>query len=552
MKVFKFIDIFGSNIKLQFKNKDKVSTTIGGILTFVTGISFLIAAYLLGNDVIFRVKPNSYIENILFSKTPPVTLDKHTYPLAFVISDGGGYILRNSSIFKIFLKYINYTFDENSTYYNTTLIELVNCRRDHFSNITDDIWNSVSASLCIDNQNITLQGNWGDPIVTYLSLNFFMCDYTNKSNNCGTKKEISDFIDNKKVNLNIYTVDSAVSVSNYSYPVSRYANNRYKFASSELTKVVQYHIKENKLRTDSGFFTESFSDISHISMEESQFDNYKLQTNNLMLNFNMFSSKQTIIQYRSYVKITEIFGSLGGILKLTLVVFELFCSPFAKINLISSLFLNLDLDDNNKNNNKEDKIFKSSSAKNSESVVQNKEVENSNNLFLNSSKNFNIKSNNILNRNSPKIFKKSNLIELNSKNNAFNKSQKLQLKITKEEKYISPLFIIYSKLLILCKCKTMKSKQSKNFTNYIKQEDKLERLFDISEIFKRMQKVNLLKYLLLKQDQSNAFDILFIDKNKEIKEDNQKHLDYIINKPSKTDVDKKLIELITSKFKVSR
>lgn len=139
--MLKLIDIYGEEIKLRLNNKDKVYSSAGGIFSIITVIAALVCGWVLGNDVVYRLKPRYYSEEAFLPKRPLINMDKNNFPLVLNIVDLSNRRLNMETYFKIEASYIRLERDlKGSTNFTKKIIPLVNCTQDNFPsiNVTSD------------------------------------------------------------------------------------------------------------------------------------------------------------------------------------------------------------------------------------------------------------------------------------------------------------------------------------------------------------------------------------------------------------------------------
>ena len=335
------LDLFGEEIKLRVKNSEKVKTTFGGFLTIILCISMVTFCWLIGNDIIYREKPVSYKDIIVTTSYPQLALDKYDFPIGFALQDQNGNIVpMNSSLVELTVRQ---TFtDQVKNIITKKQFPLVACDHSHFPNQTDI--SLINNYLCVDNQNFTVGGYWSESSLTYLNINVALCNYNNTPDKCGTYDEMMKYISEFQLNLGLLFYLQTLSVSNYTNPFINYPSTPYKFLYPQGTKIVNYMVQSNILNTDSGFFSQSFDQIEYFSFSELQSD-LSVNFGTSIMSMDIYSSNISDRTYRKYVKITDILGSIGGILNFLMVVFYFISLPFAKIQKYISIIEKLHAQD---------------------------------------------------------------------------------------------------------------------------------------------------------------------------------------------------------------
>lgn len=497
-----YIDIYREDIKLRINKDDTVKTKTGGLLTILTGLLLLLCCYLLGNDIIFRQNPTSYISNIKHPSGPKINLNKYNYPLSVYINDVSGNKLGNLSFLIPKLSYYNVTMKSDGTFnYNVTDIPLVQCKTEHFPSFENivDIHPMLLNSLCIDNQNIFIEGYYNDKISNYLKFSVSACDYDLTPSKCATKQEIDDLISSKTAMITLMTIGHSVSMKDYKNPITKFVDMFYVYLFAGGFKNAVNFINLESLNTDSGFFSESFEEINYFNLIKTPADLSNSKPNKMLVAINLFSNSQQTVYYRSYIKVTSIFGSLGGILKLILLFFQFVNLPFHKIEkylLLSERKSIYSFNNNNTIYNNTKSIHQSSSVSNNNNSSSNICV---NNNFINNDTDKNKNKYTINQKFSYTINKKLKEQHLNKQEDLNSLGSKMKISFCLFKKFIG--------------CKLKKEKEKTLYNTYINKQIETNRLLDASYILRQIQQVSKLKFIMLDSDSLEIFDnIIFKDK----------------------------------------
>lgn len=60
-KILTLVDLYAHEIKLTLNQEEKISTTLGRILSVLTFFILIIFTWFVGNDFIYRANPVSYM-----------------------------------------------------------------------------------------------------------------------------------------------------------------------------------------------------------------------------------------------------------------------------------------------------------------------------------------------------------------------------------------------------------------------------------------------------------------------------------------------------------
>lgn len=330
-KILKDIDMYGLEYKLTVRERESAQTIFGGILSLITYIGIVLSVWFLGNDIIYRTQPNTLKETILSETAPIINLNRNNYPLAFYISDIDGNIYQNETIISIYAQLEIYKYDENKTLvYNYEQLNLVKCNETHHPEVTGYSARFFEGAWCIDNQNITLQGLWSDSVSHQLAVYAVLCDFDKYPDLCASKQDIYNQL--SYLSLNMIVIERALTLTNYTNPLSKYALQVVKQAVQNFTKYSYYYINNQSIVTDSGFIGSSteiqyFMQIGFLSSDSyDRIDGYKQ-----VVGFYISSNNISDNYIRSYVKIADLLGDIGGIFQAIAIFFSFINKPFANI-----------------------------------------------------------------------------------------------------------------------------------------------------------------------------------------------------------------------------
>jgi hypothetical protein len=268
---------------------------------------------------------------------------------------------------------------------------------------------------------------------------------------------------------------------------------------------LNYLIEQDTIVTDSGLIFESITETQFLRAVELQNDLALFSPEDKrVISWNFFSSNQTKIYSRKYIKLSEIMASVGGLLKIFSSLFVLINIPFCNINKIQKIM---------------EKIF-------FKEIYMSKEKVLIDNYF-----------------NSP------NLEILHSSENPKNTKEFLinRIKNYKNSKFYIKLSIWNKLRIALCKKKIEKPK---NVRLFLLAKNEIESNTDFLNVYKSLKSLELLKKILLEEHQWQILSIYKtnITKLKPIQCDSEKiNENELVSKikfSNISDRDKKLIELL--------
>ena len=147
--IIKRIDLFGSTINLTIKHKRTSQTKLGGCLTILAAIFFIIYGIINSKNLINRLNPVVTRFGVYDKQYIKVEDSFSKIPIA--VSYGGMDMNQFRNYFTIYVYYEEY-YRVNNTYLDTSIIPLVNCTREHFINVSNEIYEKeiYGSNFCLD------------------------------------------------------------------------------------------------------------------------------------------------------------------------------------------------------------------------------------------------------------------------------------------------------------------------------------------------------------------------------------------------------------------
>jgi hypothetical protein len=166
----------------------------------------------------------------------------------------------------------------------------------------------------------------------YFSIRIFKCNYDKTPDKCAKKEEIDYEIAAGKLFINIVTLENILTVANYEKPINPTSLVYYKFLNSEAAKVEFYGVQQQFLVTDSAIFSNSIETKEFLKLVKTDSDFMGIDPiNKEMMRFNFYGFNKSDRFYRKYIKLTEILASVGGLLKVFMMVFKFIDMQVIKI-----------------------------------------------------------------------------------------------------------------------------------------------------------------------------------------------------------------------------
>lgn len=546
----KFIDLFGQPVEMNIGGKTKIKTGAGGIFTILLAIVVLNFVWFIGNDIFYRANPTSYLHQTILPQFPEIRINKTEYPLAISISDAYGNPIYNKSIFTLTMTQFNISINSTTQFFemnSMTNIELKTCTTKDLPMMTEaDFKNSIfPTSFCPNVEEVVLKGYWTESQMNYIIINFAICDYSNPKANCSSSEEIQKFMKSNEIGFNLLYYNNIVSVKDFLNPLVKFSDNSFKNIDLRNKKKVNIQVAKHHVLTDSAIYMESWQDTPYLEFLEYQNDILQFDENDkILVTLGLYSSKKSYINYRKYIKATEILASVGGILKVVMIFMELLVIPFARFANSTIVF------------NKFLPFFDDSPPKNTN--LQMIQAVSSNNLQINLKSPFTHNIPSIQsNTNNQLIMQQNNLSRLNQQRPQEIAPEVLNILVNKKRQQ-GPIKLKHRDLLGIlcyhyCKCKpSLKMiKLTEDWKTLNNSKKRGKKLFDILFISQKLIELEYFKNTILSPQHLDIIKLLSSTYNDHSEKSKLKSFQSLISAGESSDFNKNLTDMILEKRKVS-
>ena len=522
--VIKSIDLFGSTINLTIKHKRTSQTKLGGCLTILAAIFFIIYGVINSKNLINRLNPVVTRFGVYDKQYIKVEDSFSKIPIA--VSYGGMDMNQFRNYFTIYVYYEEY-YRVNNTYLDTSIIPLVNCTREHFINVSNEIYEKeiYGSNYCLDMTELKNKSLfYSDGIEGVIYIYFTYCGFLFEDY-CLPKQEIMDHISYNQGDFSVTIGVGGINPLNYEEPVQYFIQKKTLSPSLHFVQGLDVYIYQEELETDDGLFLKN--DKRHYSYNVLEYQTFFTSNpyDNILASVRIYPSNSSYYNKRVYTKIQDYLSQLGGMIGLAFNILPYFVYFFS-IGLRDETILNTLLEvKNNKISYasiKNSYTFKNLRNKTSPNVKVNENEKKK--MFEESSSKIKLK------------VKTNNLVtEINNpNNNNNNKDVDLFLENWKRRKINKIKFSNFEILkLYLCNCRCIINRtKSQKILLYYKYKKMVQNYLEVPFIINKIEENDKLKYILFNKKQLSLFkfisnDIIYTD-NFTIKKNNlnQKKLFY--------------------------
>ena len=436
---YKFADynIYSKRIGFFLNGKEKVGSYFGISLTIIYILSSIILFIHYINIIIQRKQMNIYDSKVYSQETPIIEVNSNLIYFAFGLEDKSSNRFVDETIYFPKILFFDRT-KINGEFQNIERRELEYeiCNRDNFGEGYKQFFkeDELNNSYCLKNYNLNLIGGYKYDRMSYFRIKLYPCLNNSENNNhCKPQEIIDQYL--KGGYFSIITKDIGLNPSNYNFPIIPTLQDLYTTIDKKMFRdyILYYGITE--IQTDIGLFFEDIKIKKYLQFrkETSTFffrNESEYYEGKAMISIAFRLDDLINIQKREYLKITEVFSTVGGYMQLLSTIFNLLTFLSNKyiphLKIINSIF--------NFNLKQKKMIMKINSIKDLNLIYFSKNCNNcillpskknkfQNNNNINNSKNINI-SNNISNNSLIAIDNNENSSVINILNNKKNKNFK--------------------------------------------------------------------------------------------------------------------------------
>ena len=324
MKEFlKFIDNMGRSFKFSIQD-GKFKTPVGGLITIFQGLSFLALVWFNGQDLYKKQEPFLESRNLMKSTYPILNMTRKNLNFAYRLENYDGETIYDLSAFYLIMKYqlskkINGKFEKDNSVSFEKMLE--RCTSKHFKNSTLHSYNLFNY-FCTD-INFPVGGSWGEDIIYLPTFYVKICDiFIENTYNitCKSKKEVYNLY--PELYVSYFYQKNMVDPNDFNDPINdtytyyyQSINLNYNLSSND---VINYSSAE--MITDSGILFPSLSTLKFIELEsKTTYLSDGEKEGKVLHCLDFYITRSFRSYYRHYIKLSEVFASVGGIFNIFMI-----------------------------------------------------------------------------------------------------------------------------------------------------------------------------------------------------------------------------------------
>ena len=352
------IDMYSRRLELYYNGKPKKTTWIGIIFTLLYVVSFL-AFFIYKLIRMIKRKDGKYYDTFSYLGEPPyINVSNENFY--------GGFGLEMPGIYDSFI-------DEQVYYprayfkighrsggnWNWTIkeIELERCQLEKFGSYHREKFmrKPLNELYCFKHINETLYGHYSYDNYSFFYISFFPCTNSTKNNNKCKPAEVIDYY-LKNSFLSFQMQDVEMTPQYYDSPALPRNKDIYTKIGNKLFQEIHAFFQIVNVETDvdilgfydfQSFKSEQYLKYESVSMMSNLIENNLYETGESFCNISFKLSDKVLTQRRTYTKLIEILGNIGGFMQFLYTLLRIISSFSTKIlyelSLVNNLFeFNLD------------------------------------------------------------------------------------------------------------------------------------------------------------------------------------------------------------------
>ena len=346
------IDLFGKNPELYYKGKNKKSVLIGRIFTVLYVLIYLNFFIYKLIRMIFKVDVTFYQTNEFRGEVPSIHLTRDIFYGGFALASGTTLQpFIDESIYYIDLQFRTGERVNNMWNWKVERIDSEICNLTKFVPKYYDLFKDkpMNKMYCPKDIDVILQGHTTYDIYSYFYVGFYPCVNTTTRQNCKPQEEIDKYLKNCYVSFKMQDIELTPQI--YASPVKLRAKEVNSPAAKNLFQNINAYFQIVELETDNDVV--GFEALANIKKEHYLKYDVPIVLSRLNDNYSEYHAGQPLCDVtvslkeqvltikRSYKKLIEVLGDVGGLMEVVFMIFKATSSFVTDLLYEKSLVNNL-------------------------------------------------------------------------------------------------------------------------------------------------------------------------------------------------------------------
>lgn len=332
-------DFFRYYPVMQVNGQSGFKTSIGGVLSIITGILSVLAIIMFSKDLIFKTNP-TFLTTSNYTLYPTLKADKILVGLTAVFLNNTEIDDRDKLLNITFGKIVVNNSEENNI--NFYRINSVNCVQNikSFQNntnleemIIEDINNYMCAPEILKSDLI---GEYATNSYSAWDIKIDKCRNSTENNNfCKSNEEIENVLSVFYGKL-VFS-DNIVQIDNLHFPIKEVYKKGVVRLSITSSRTDKFYFQITNVLSDEGILFEEEKSIMSYSFNRQETDSIIASNEDIILRLIITLTRNEVILKRTYKKIQKVAADVGGIIKALTIVFYVLNEVFGHVSFLRHL-----------------------------------------------------------------------------------------------------------------------------------------------------------------------------------------------------------------------
>ena len=351
-------DMYGRKIELYYNGKAKKTSCIGTFFTFLY-MSVFLSFFIYKIKRVMNKKDGTFNDTYTYTVEPPyIKLSNENFYGGFALQDPRTYdSFIDETIYFPKAYYKKAERHGNNWEWSSKELELERCQLEKFGSHYRDIFKRkpLNNFYCFKEMNETLIGHFSYDNYSILFISFFPCiNITENNNKCKPIDVIDYYINDSFVSFEMQDIE--LTPQNYNSPALQRDKDFYTKIGKKIFQEMHAFFQIVNIETDTDFLgfnnfdsfkSEKFLKYDSSTILSNVVERNIYETGDSFFDISLKLSDKILTQRRTYTKLLEILGNIGGLMEVLLSFFKIISSFPTKIlyeeDLINNLFqFNLD------------------------------------------------------------------------------------------------------------------------------------------------------------------------------------------------------------------
>ena len=352
------IDMFGRKLKLYYNGKARKTSWIGTIFTFLY-MSIFLSFFIYKVKRVMNKKDGTFYDTYVFTEQPPsIKLSNDNFYGGFALEDPETYdsFIDETIYFpKAYFKKAER--HGNNWEWSVKELELERCQLEKFGSLYRDKFKGkpLNNLYCFKDMDETLIGHFSYDNYSLFYISFFPCVNTSENNNKCKPIEVIDYYLNDSF-ISFEMQDIELTPQNYNSPAIQRDKDFYTKIGKKVFQEMHAFFQIVNIETETDFLglnnflsfkSEKFLKYDSVSILSNYVERNIYETGDSFCDVSLKLSDKILTQRRTYTKLLEILGNIGGLMEVLFSFLSIISSFPTKIlyeeALVNNLFqFNLD------------------------------------------------------------------------------------------------------------------------------------------------------------------------------------------------------------------